>query len=100
LPDIKYGQVIKVYDGDTITIATPLFNGDEVPHIETYRFNIRLRGINTPELRTKIIKKGNGDRVRDYLASLVMDKIVRLENVGVEKEDCCATCSSKTRIFT
>jgi endonuclease YncB( thermonuclease family) len=53
LPDIKYGQVIKVYDGDTITIATPLFNGDEVPHIETYRFNIRLRGINTPELRTK-----------------------------------------------
>jgi endonuclease YncB( thermonuclease family) len=50
---IKYGQVIKVYDGDTITIATPLFNGDEVPHIETYRFNIRLRGINTPELRTK-----------------------------------------------
>jgi ethanolamine utilization protein EutA (predicted chaperonin) len=34
LPDIKYGQVIKVYDGDTITIATPLFNGDEVPHIK------------------------------------------------------------------
>lgn len=86
LPEIKYGKVIKVYDGDTITIATPLFNGDNVPRIETYRFNIRLRGINTPELRTKNSEERNlAIESRDYLASMVMDKIVRLENLGVEK---------------
>lgn len=86
LPDIKYGKVIKVYDGDTITIATPLFNGDTSPYIKTYRFNLRLRGINTPEIKTKDKdEKEIAMEARDFLSFLVMDKIVRLENVDIEK---------------
>lgn len=86
LPDIKYGKVIKVYDGDTITIATPLFNGDTSPYINTYRFNLRLRGINTPEIKTKDKdEKEIAIKARDFLSFLVMDKIVRLENVDIEK---------------
>lgn len=86
LPDIKYGKVIKVYDGDTITIATPLFNGDTSPYIKTYRFNLRLRGINTPEIKTKDKdEKEIALEARDFLSFLVMDKIVKLENVDIEK---------------
>ena len=86
LPDIKYGKVIKVYDGDTITIATPLFNGDTLPYINTYRFNIRLRGINTPEIKTKDKnEKEIATEAKNFLSFLVMDKIVKLENVSIEK---------------
>jgi endonuclease YncB( thermonuclease family) len=28
IPDIHYGKVIKVYDGDTLTVVTTLHNGD------------------------------------------------------------------------
>lgn len=86
LPDIKYGKVIKVYDGDTITIATPLFNGDISPYIQTYRFNLRLRGINTPEIKTSDKnEKEMAIEARNFLSLLVMDKIVRLENINIEK---------------
>ena len=46
---IRYGKVIKVYDGDTITIAARLPNTDG----PIYRFSVRLNGIDTPEIRGK-----------------------------------------------
>ena len=46
---IKGGRVIKVYDADTITIASKL-PFDDSP---MYRLSVRLNGIDTPEMKGK-----------------------------------------------
>ena len=46
---IQYGKVVKVYDGDTITIASYL----PIPNSPLYRFSVRLNGIDTPEIKGK-----------------------------------------------
>ena len=42
------GHVIKVYDGDTITIANklPIYHCNDM-----FRFSVRLNGIDTPEIK-------------------------------------------------
>lgn len=75
---VSHAYVIKVYDGDTITVACKL-PYDESP---VYRFRVRLRGINAPEM--------NGDKEkaiqsRDVLSELVLHKTVELRNVSIEK---------------
>ena len=40
-------RLVDIYDGDTITCIIPIFNN-------LYRFQIRLNGIDTPEIKTKI----------------------------------------------
>lgn len=79
IPQISFGKVIQVYDGDTFTIATYLFG-------EIYRFSVRLYGIDTPEIRTKDSKmKTRAILARDALHELIMNKIVELKNVEYEK---------------
>ena len=53
VPPIDKGKVVKIYDGDTITIAAKL------PYSSSplYRFSVRLNGIDTPELHTKNLMK-------------------------------------------
>lgn len=76
---IKYGKVIKVYDGDTITIATK-FNG------KISSFVVRLSGIDTPEIKTKNAKeKQLAIKARDGLKDLIFHKIIRLDNIQNEK---------------
>ena len=43
IPELTHGKVVKVYDGDTITIASQLPGSSTL-----YRFSIRLAGIDTP----------------------------------------------------
>ena len=47
---ISTGRVIKVYDGDTITVANklPIHNCNDI-----FRFSVRLNGIDCPEIRGK-----------------------------------------------
>ena len=79
---IKFGKVIKVYDGDTITIASRLPNTDG----PIYRFSVRLNGIDTPEIRGKsVAEKELAIVVRDALRELIMGKVVELRNVANEK---------------
>ena len=53
IPKITYGKVIKVYDGDTITIACRIYNGYSlVESPELYRFPVRLNGIDSPEMKS------------------------------------------------
>jgi micrococcal nuclease len=86
VPDIHYGKVIKVYDGDTVTIATPLHNGDILPSMELYKFSVRILGIDTPELKTKNIAEHElGIIARDALSEMIMNKVVRLENISYDK---------------
>ena len=83
IPPITSGKVIKVYDGDTITIAT------KVPGLrnsEVYKFSIRLNGIDSPEL------KSNNDDEKEIakiaqttLYDKIFDKVVTLKNVKLEK---------------
>ena len=79
VPPISHGKVIKVYDGDTITIASKLCD-------KMYRFPVRLNGIDTPEIKGKTpIEKELAKKARDALSNIVMDKMVVLKNVSTEK---------------
>lgn len=82
VPPIKIGQVIKVYDGDTIMIASSL----PIPNAPMYRFPVRLRGIDAPEMKGKNEDEKRAARIsQKALESLVLHKNVTLKNVEIEK---------------
>jgi micrococcal nuclease len=76
---ITEGTVIKVYDGDTITIASKL------PYLGSplYRFSVRLAGIDTPEMHGTEVERAI--LARNTLSNLILNKKVKLENVCTEK---------------
>jgi len=81
---IKGGRVIKVYDADTITIASKLPYDDS----PMYRLSVRLNGIDTPEMKGKGVldeEKEAAKQARDFVSNLVLNKFVRLENIESEK---------------
>lgn len=82
-PEIKKGRVIKVYDGDSITIAA------RVPKLrdrKIYKFNIRLNRIDCPEIKTKnTTEKELGLRIRDILSEKIMNKMVNLNIIKTDK---------------
>lgn len=81
---ITGGRVIKVYDADTITIASKL-PYDQSP---IYRLSVRLNGIDTPEIKGKTVsdeEKEAAKVARDYVSNLVLNKFVKLENIQSEK---------------
>ena len=78
---IQGGRVIKVYDGDTITIATKLPYKDS----PLYRFPIRLKGIDTAEIKSKNEnEKKNAKIARDALSELILHKNVLVKNMENE----------------
>jgi endonuclease YncB( thermonuclease family) len=82
VPPIKRGIVIKVYDGDTITIASKL------PYLKSplYRFSVRLLGIDCPEIKGKDESEREcAQLAKKELESLLMNKTVELKNVKTEK---------------
>ena len=82
VPPVKQGTVIKVYDGDTITIAAKL------PYKASplYRFSVRLNGIDTPELKTNNpVEKRVAILARDALAEKILNKKITLTDVKTEK---------------
>lgn len=82
VPPISEGRVIKVYDGDTITIASMLPNTNE----PLYRFSVRLNGIDTPEMRTDDPdEKEVAVKAKKALAQLILHRWVSLQNVQREK---------------
>tara|TARA_B110000503_G_C7153955_1_gene416412 strand:- start:1721 stop:2140 length:420 start_codon:yes stop_codon:yes gene_type:complete len=82
IPPITEGKVVKVYDGDTITVATKL-PYENSPY---YRFSVRLKGIDCPEIKTKNKdEKECATLARDYLRNILMDKMVILKEVELEK---------------
>jgi endonuclease YncB( thermonuclease family) len=81
---IEGGRVIKVYDVDTITIASKL----PYPESPLYRISVRLHGINAPEMKSNYFLKDEKDAAkiaREFVYNLVINKYVRLENVDTEK---------------
>jgi len=82
IPPIYNGIVVKVYDGDTITIASKL------PYKKSpmYRFKVRLNRIDTAEIRTKDLhEKEMAIIARDTLRDRIMNNTVILKNISTEK---------------
>lgn len=79
---IHRGYVIKVYDGDTITIASKLpYTGSPL-----YRFSVRLNHIDCPEMKSKDEEeKLIAKLAQKELENLILHKHVTLENVSTEK---------------
>ena len=68
--EIKKGKCVNVYDGDTIKVVFPI-------HDKLYRWNCRLSGVDTPELRTKNKEeKKMGYKVRDKLREKILNKMI------------------------
>jgi micrococcal nuclease len=82
VPPVTQGKVIKVYDGDTITIATKLpFHESPV-----YRFPVRLYGIDCPEIKGKSLEEITLAKIaRDALSHRILNKTVELRDVSTEK---------------
>jgi micrococcal nuclease len=82
IPPIDKGYVIKVYDGDTITIASKL------PYLESplYRFSVRLNGIDCPEIKGKDEhEKACAQIAKEEVSDLILNKVVTLQNLQTEK---------------
>jgi endonuclease YncB( thermonuclease family) len=82
IPPLTCGKVIKVYDGDTLTIASKLpYEGCPI-----YRFSVRINGIDCPEMRTKNQnEKTCAKMAKAKVYDAVFGKIVTLQNVKLEK---------------
>ena len=66
-------KVVDVYDGDTIKCVFPIHN-------KLYRWNCRIAGVDTPELRTRCKpEKAFGYKVRDLLREKILNKVIYLQ---------------------
>ena len=73
------GKVVSVYDGDTVKIIMKVND-------EFIKFNCRLSGIDTPEIRTKNSnEKKYGIFVRDKLREKILNKIVTVHCLKFDK---------------
>ena len=83
IPPIKSGIVIKVYDGDTITVATKLpYKKDNT----IYRFSIRLKNIDCPEINSNNSEeKEYAFLAKNALSQKILNKEVIVKNTSIEK---------------
>jgi endonuclease YncB( thermonuclease family) len=88
VPIVKGGKVIKVYDCDTITIATKIPYKADLPESNIiYRFHIRLNGIDTPEMKSSCEDEKNiACLAQKTLSELIMNKNVIFTDVYTEDE--------------
>ena len=72
-------KIVHIYDGDTMHVVFFAFG-------EYYRWNCRIQGVDTPELRTKnAYEKKIGYQVRDILRTLLLNKVVRIRCYDFDK---------------
>jgi endonuclease YncB( thermonuclease family) len=82
-PPITSGKVVRVYDGDTIYIASNEIQCP-VPN-KMFIFTIRIKHIDTPELRTKNEEeKELAKKAKKAMEDLVLNKFVTLEEIEHE----------------
>lgn len=79
-------KVIKVYDGDTITIAAKLPWANDILNDKIYRFSVRLIGIDTPEMRSSDPdEKKIAHKIQSIIEEKILGTYVRLTNISIEK---------------
>ena len=75
---LRSGKVVKVYDGDTFTVAF-VFNG------VLHRTQVRMLGIDTPEIKgVTEVEKTRARAARTALQELILNKVVELTNTKME----------------
>jgi endonuclease YncB( thermonuclease family) len=89
IPPISQGKVIKVYDGDTFTIGTYLAASTistVASKPEAYRFSVRMRGIDSPEMKTKNAHEREAAiKAQTALSMKIKNRVVELKNVAYDK---------------
>jgi|UniRef100_A0A6C0IQZ8 endonuclease YncB( thermonuclease family) len=82
IPKFHYAKVVKVYDGDTITVACKY----PIRGSHLYRFPVRLAGIDAPELNSDDSnERVHADVSRTKLHELIFNETVYLDNIRIEK---------------
>ena len=77
-PGLYQAKIVKVYDGDTVWAT--------VNHREIFRIKLRLRNINTPEIRGgSEEEKAEGFKSKHFVEKLLLNKIVHIKITGVDK---------------
>lgn len=72
--------VVEVIDGDTFLADAEIWPG------QTLRVNIRIRGIDAPEMKSRCTaERDAATRARSALADMLMDGPVSLSNIGGAK---------------
>ena len=70
--ETKIAKIVSVYDGDTIKVVFPFLR-------KLYKFNCRILGVDTPEIRTKNKKeKEYGLFVRDELRKKILNQVFKI----------------------
>ena len=81
IPEISSGRVIDVYDGDTFTIA-----GRVAYNPSLFKFSVRIRGIDTPEKRTKDDnEKFVALKAQAFVENIILGNMVELHGVATDK---------------
>lgn len=84
VPQIDRGRVVKVYDGDTITIVGYVKNNPEL-----FKFNVRLNNIDCPEMKSKNSKDKTEHKIavlaQQHVENKILNKIVSLKKVNLDK---------------
>jgi len=77
--ETKEAKVVSVYDGDTVKVVFPVLR-------KLYKFNCRLQGVDTPEIRTRDkTEKEYGLKVRDLLREKILNKVVTIHCGNFDK---------------
>jgi len=79
VPNLTIGKVVKVYDGDTVTIVSKLND-------ELYKWSIRLYGVDTPEMRrSSKEEKSIAILVQKALEKKIKNKLVTMDVKSYDK---------------
>lgn len=78
--------VTKIVDGDTIQLAIPFAIPPLCKKVQPFLFNVRLKGINCPETRTKNCdEKQRGLAAKEFASGLLSGKKVTFDCQGQDK---------------
>lgn len=82
VPQLTEGIVVKVYDGDTITIVSKL-PYDSSP---LYKFSVRINNIDCPEIKGSIDDEKQCAKIaKQRVTDLILNKRIEVRNIGTEK---------------
>ena len=91
--DFTEAKVIKVYDGDSYTIAA-IFKGD------VYKFNVRLYGVDTPEIKGGSKETNDAAKaVKKAIEDLMLDKIVQIKVLNGTEYEGTKICEKYGRLL-
>lgn len=81
----KKCKILKIYDGDTLWLASTLFND------KLYRFNIRMLGYDSPEMKPLLNNPNRDSEIiaaksaKKFLEELILNKIVNVRFYDFDK---------------